>query len=172
MKPGEFSGSTQKEAQESKLGTQVKSSDGTEFEEEKISTTKRKIKSMRNNTLKLTLNVETTTPSIKITNSKIKKYSGRLDVVRKTIFRQLKRFYTTLWKLESYKTTNNSELIFDQANKFVLKHFQTSQNLYFSKQEDSKLDLFIVALIDNKKKYSNADSSYNEIRNKISSMMS
>jgi len=90
------------------------------------------------------------------------KYSGRLDVVRKTIFRQLKRFYKTLWKDEGYESLESPDNIFDLAKTFAGKYLGSSEE---------NIDLFIVALIDNKKKYSNENSIYVPLRNEISSMM-
>lgn len=93
---------------------------------------------------------------------KSNKYSGRLDVVRKTIFRQLKRFYKNLWKKEEYEGKTKNQDIFQLAQEFVEKHFE-------SKEEN--IHLFIVALIDNKKRYSHQNKVFSQVRNEISSMM-
>lgn len=95
---------------------------------------------------------------------KPKKYSLRLDVVKKTIFRCLKKFYYTVWKNHCQRNIKDSQEVFEEAQKFTAK--------IFSGEESSEMILFLVALIDNKKRYTHENSRYVELRTQISSMLS
>ena len=98
------------------------------------------------------------------TKEKPKKYSVRLDVVKKTIFRGLKKYYTNEWKLHCDKTIKDSVEVFQEAQRFITKMFGTRQ--------DGNMHLYLVALIDNKKKFSHPEAKYDELRAQIASMLS
>lgn len=95
---------------------------------------------------------------------KLKKYSLRLDVVKKTIFRSLKKFYNIEWKEHCKRNIRESEEVFEEAKKYITK--------IFTSNESTQMHLYLVALIDNKKRYNHSDAKYVELRTQIASMLS
>lgn len=98
------------------------------------------------------------------TKGKPRKYSLRLDVVKKTIFRSLKKYYNNAWKTHCDKSIKDSAEIFKEAHKFITKTFGAD--------DQGEMHLFFVALIDNKKRYTHEDPRYEQLRAQIASMLS
>lgn len=138
---------------------ELKFQNSKEEDKEEIMQTSLKASKNKENSLMIKINETAEEPNIK---AKPAKYSVRLDVVRKSIFRKLKRFYLTLWKQQNYKTTKLDQDIFENARIFATKFFEVSEG---------DMNLFIVALIDNKRKYSHKNKLFEELRSKIASMM-
>lgn len=97
-------------------------------------------------------------------DKKPRRYSIRLDVVKKTIFRHLKRFYTSQWKDHCNRTINDSDEMFEEAKRYTTNTFQDSGS--------DSIHLYLVAIIDNKKKFTHPEEKYEQLRTQISSMLS
>jgi hypothetical protein len=97
---------------------------------------------------------------------RIGKFSKRFDVVKKTIFRnvkkhiaqEFKRFYDYTKRRRSSKIDYNSE-IFNNAKKFVF--------IEFGQNAPEGLDIILVAIVDIKGKYRHRNSQYETMRIKL-----
>lgn len=96
-------------------------------------------------------------------SSKQRKYSIRLDVVKKTIFRCLKKFYNSEWKKHWMKPVKDSDVVLEEAEKYITKTFSGAKT--------GDMPLFLIAMVDNKKKFLNENKRYCQLRDQISSMM-
>lgn len=138
-----------------------------EEDEEKNSSNRRSTPSNKVNSLKVgeTQNDDSEgDQGSSTTKEKPKKYSIRLDVVKKTIFRGLKKYYTNEWKLHWDKNIKDSAEVFEEAQRFITK--------MFGAQQGENMHLYLVALIDNKKKFTHPEEKYEELRGQIASMLS
>ena len=99
-------------------------------------------------------------------DSDVSKFSCRLDVVKKTIFRSFKKFYIT--KFKAYynftkrvrrKGFDPSTEVFLAARQFISKTFKIKNSTRYA--------IILVALIDSKKKFVHEDSVFADVRVKM-----
>jgi hypothetical protein len=94
------------------------------------------------------------------------KFSRRLDVVKKTIFRSFKKFYMTQFKAHydfskrvRRRNFDPSPIIFSHAQKYIKENFGQTPH--------EKLGIVLVAIIDTKEKYSHPDPLFESIRSQM-----
>lgn len=93
-----------------------------------------------------------------------------MDVVSKTIFRQIKAFYVSDFK-KSFDFTkrrkrvnpDHSEEVYKRANEYIQSRFESS-NL-------GDMYIIFVALIDSKRKFSKVHPKYPELKSDINSLL-
>lgn len=103
-------------------------------------------------------------------SSKLNKFQIRMDVVSKTIFRQIKAYYVSDFK-KSFDFTkrrkrvnpNHSEEVYKRANEYIQTKFGTSKL--------GDMDIIFVALVDSKQKFSKIHSKYPELKSDINSLL-
>lgn len=107
---------------------------------------------------------------IPVQQQKSTNFNVRLDVVRKTIFRAMKKYYVNEFKnffdytqRKRKPSVDHCQEVIDQAKKYLIGSFAGNQ------YED--MYLFLVALIDTKQKYSESNSKFPELGTQINGLL-
>lgn len=102
--------------------------------------------------------------------SKPTNFNVRLDVVRKTIFRAMKKFYLTKFK-EFYDFTQRKRKSSDDHCQEVLRQAESFARKELGDKFMEDISVFLVSLIDTKQKYSDCSDKYPQLGTQINSLL-
>lgn len=98
------------------------------------------------------------------------KFSKRFDVVKKTIFRKVKKYYATDFK-RFYDYTKRKRRIGYDYNAEIFTQAQRYVNSKFGDTGMENLSLVLVAMIDVKQKYNHSWPAFTEMRDKLNRLI-